>query len=29
MRFSFDDFIRGKAPNENITLISGDVVWVP
>jgi polysaccharide export outer membrane protein len=29
MRFNFDEFIKGRAPNENITLISGDVVWVP
>jgi polysaccharide export outer membrane protein len=29
MRFNFDEFIDGRAPNENITLLSGDVVWVP
>ena len=29
LKFSFDEFIRGRAPDANITLISGDVVWVP
>jgi len=29
LKFNFEDYIKGRAPNENVTLITGDVVWVP
>jgi polysaccharide export outer membrane protein len=29
IKFNFDDFIKRKIDKDNVTLLSGDVVWVP
>lgn len=29
MKFNFEDYIKGRFSNDNITLQSGDVIWVP